>query len=58
MKSRYEEIIDYKWEGSPNRVRMPLEQRAKIFTAFTPLRGYSELIRKAEEEAYKRFEKG
>ena len=58
MKSRYEEIIDYEWRGSPDRIRMPLEQRAKIFTAFTPLRGYSELIRQAEEEAYKRFEKG
>jgi hypothetical protein len=56
MKKCYEGIIDYKWEGSPNRIRMPLERRAKIFAAFIPLRGYMELIKKAEEEAYKKFE--
>ena len=56
MKSRYESIIDYNWKGSPGRVRMPLEQRAKIFAPFAALRGYSELIRKAEEEAEKDYE--
>ena len=56
MKSRYEEIIDYNWQGSPNRIRMPLEQRAKIFAPFAALRGYSELIKKTEEEALQRFE--
>ena len=56
MKNSYEGIIGYEWKGSPNRVRMPLEQRAKIFAPFAALRGYSELIRKAEEEAEQRFE--
>ena len=56
MKSRYEEIIDYNWQGSPNRIRMPLEQRAKIFAPFAALRGYSELIKKTEEETLQRFE--
>lgn len=58
MKSRYESIIDYNWKGSPGRVRMPLEQRAKIFAPFAALRGYSELLRKTEEEAEQRFEGG
>ncbi|MBR4375637.1 MAG: hypothetical protein IKX50_09735 [Spirochaetia bacterium] len=57
MKNRYENIIDYNWKGSPGRVRMPLEQRAKIFAPFAALRGYSELLRKAEEEALQRFER-
>ena len=57
MKSCYEEIINYEWKGSPGRVRMPLEQRAKIFAPFAALRGYSELLRKAEEEAEQRFER-
>ena len=56
MKSCYEGIISYEWKGSPNRVRMPLEQRAKIFAPFAALRGYSELLRKTEEEAEQRFE--
>ena len=56
MKSCYEGIISYEWKGSPNRVRMPLEQRTKIFAPFAALRGYSELLRKAEEEAEQRFE--
>ena len=56
MKSCYKEIISYEWKGSPGRVRMPLEQRAKIFAPFAALRGYSELLRKAEEEAEQRFE--
>lgn len=55
MKSCYEKIIDYEWKGSPGRVRMPLEQRAKIFAPFAALRGYSELLRVAEE-AEQRFE--
>ena len=57
MKSCYEEIIEYKWEGSPGRIRMSLEQRAKIFAPFAALRGYSELLRKTEEEARQRFER-
>ena len=57
LKSRYDEIIDYNWKGSPGRIRMPLEQRAKIFAPFAALRGYSELLRKAEEEALQRFER-
>ena len=56
MKSCYEGIIGYEWKGSPNRVRMSLEQRAKIFAPFAALRGYSELLRKTEEEADQRFE--
>ena len=57
MKSRYEEIIGYNWTGSSGRIRMPLEQRAKIFAPFAALKGYSDLLRKTEEEALQRFEK-
>ena len=56
MVRNYDGIIGYEWKGSPGRGRMPLEQRAKIFMAFTPLTGYSELLRKAEETARSRFE--
>ena len=56
MKSRYEEIIGYEWKGSPERIRMPMEQRAKIFAPFAALKGYSELIKKTEEEARQRYE--
>ena len=56
MVRSYDGIINYKWEGSPDRVRMPLEQRAKIFAPFAALRGYPELIKKAEEEALQRLE--
>ena len=57
MASRYEGLIGYEWKGSPERIRMPLEQRAKIFAPFAALKGYSELIRKTEEEARQRYEK-
>ncbi|MBQ6674243.1 MAG: hypothetical protein IJM77_06465 [Spirochaetia bacterium] len=57
MINRYEGIIGYEWKGSPGRIRMPLEQRAKIFAPFAALKGYSELIRKAEEKARQRYER-
>ena len=57
MNRRYESIIGYDWKGSPERIRMPLEQRAKIFAPFAALKGYSELIKKTEEEARQRYEK-
>ena len=31
MARSYEGIINYNWAGSKGRIRMPLEQRAKIF---------------------------
>ena len=33
------------------RLRMPLSQRAKIFTPFDPLKGYREALREKEREA-------
>ena len=33
------------------RPRMPLEQRAKIFIPFDPLKGYQEALREKEREA-------
>ncbi|MBR3182204.1 MAG: hypothetical protein IKF56_06150 [Eggerthellaceae bacterium] len=33
------------------RPRMPLEQRAKIFVPFDPLKGYQEALRQKELEA-------
>ena len=56
MNIRYESIIGYNWTGSPERIRMPLEQRAKIFAPFAALKGYSELIKKTEEEVRQRYE--
>ncbi len=51
MKEAYEKIVDFDWKGSPNRMRMSLEERAKIFMPFAALRGFAELIKKTEEEA-------
>ena len=50
MKESYEKIVDYDWKGSPTRIRMPLEERAKIFMPFAALKGFAELIKKTEEE--------
>ena len=51
MKECYEKIVDFDWKGSPGRMRMSLEERAKIFRPFAALRGFAELIKKTEEEA-------
>ena len=56
MINRYEGIINYNWTGSPGRIMMPLEQRAKIFAPFAALKGYSELLRKTEEETRQKYE--
>ena len=57
MKESYEKIADYEWKGSPTRIRMPLEERAKIFMPFAALKGFAELIKKTEEEAEQKFER-
>ena len=51
MRKTYEKIVDFDWKGSPTRMRMSLEERAKIFMPFAALRGFAELIKKTEEEA-------
>ena len=38
------------WPPTPPNGRMPLEQRAKIFIPFEPLKGFNEAIRKKEQE--------
>lgn len=38
------------WPPVPPKGRMPLEQRAKIFIPFEPLKGFNEAIRKKEQE--------
>lgn len=38
------------WPPVPPTGRMPLEQRAKIFNAFDPLKGFGEALRKKERE--------
>lgn len=54
MKKCYEKIVNFDWKGSPGRIRMSLEERAKIFMPFAALRGFAELIKKTEEEAQKK----
>lgn len=54
MKECYEKIVDFDWKGSPGRMHMSLEERAKIFMPFAALRGFAELIKKTEEEAQKK----
>ena len=57
MRESYEKIADYEWKGSPTRIRMSLEERAKIFMPFAALKGFAELIKKTEEEAEQKFER-
>lgn len=54
MTKNYNDIIDHEWLGSPNRPRMPLASRAKIFMPFAALRGFEELIEKTKEEVEKK----
>jgi len=51
--SKYDDIINVKWTGADGRVPMPLESRAKIFMPFASLKGFTELIKKTQEEAEK-----
>lgn len=51
MRECYEKIVEYNWKGSPGRLRMRLEERAKIFIPFAALKGFAELIKKTEAEA-------
>ena len=51
MTNNYDDIIDVEWLGSPDREHMPLSMRAKIFMPFAALKGFDELLKKAEEEA-------
>ncbi|MBQ9069112.1 MAG: hypothetical protein IJ131_08645 [Eggerthellaceae bacterium] len=38
------------WPPEPPTGRMPLEQRAKIFIPFDPLKGFAEVLREKERE--------
>ncbi len=44
MTSRYDDIMAYNWTGSPARIPMPLEERAKIFMPFAALKGFEEKL--------------
>ena len=57
MTKNYDDIIDVEWLGSQDREHMPLSMRAKIFMPFAALKGFDELLKKAEEEAQKGFSK-
>ena len=50
MTSKYQDIIDYQWQGSPQRIKMPLNTRAKIFMPFAALRGFEEALKKTRDE--------
>ena len=41
---------DRKGRPLPARARMPLAERAKIFTPFDPLKGFQEALRAKEDE--------
>ncbi|MCR4631033.1 MAG: hypothetical protein K5786_05335 [Treponema sp.] len=45
----YSDIIDYDWNFSSLKNRMPLSQRAKIFLPFSALTGYDEALQKTLE---------
>ena len=46
----YSDIIDYVWNSSSLKNRMPLSQRAKIFLPFSALTGYDEALQKTLEQ--------
>ena len=46
----YSDIIDYDWNYSSLKNRMPLSQRAKIFLPFSALTGYDEALQKTLEQ--------
>ncbi len=47
----YDDIINTEWPlKNSTRVKMPLEQRAKIFLPFSALAGYDDALKKALEE--------
>ena len=46
----YSDIIDYDWNSSSLKNRMPLSQRAKIFLPFSALTGYDEALQKTLEQ--------
>ena len=50
LQKDYEDILDHEWLGSPDRPRMSLAVRAKIFMPFAALRGYEELLEKTRRE--------
>ena len=45
----YSDLIDYDWNSSSLKNRMPLSQRAKIFLPFSALTGYDEALQKTLE---------
>lgn len=48
--SKYEKIIDIEYPFSLNRKRMPISERANIFSPFMALTGYIESLKEQEIE--------
>ena len=48
--------VENKHEDKLPRKRMPLEERAKIFIPFEPLKGFREALAEREREARERWE--
>lgn len=48
---RYDRILDELWPKDSGRVRMSMEERAKIFMPFAALKGYEETIEMRERIA-------
>ena len=49
--------VESKHAREPQRKRMPLEERAKIFIPFDPLKGFREALAEREREARERWER-
>ena len=52
----YSDIIDYDWNYTSLKNRMPLSQRAKIFLPFSALSGYDEALKETLQKEIELFE--
>ncbi|MCH5226226.1 MAG: hypothetical protein J1F16_00190 [Muribaculaceae bacterium] len=46
---KYDEIIDLPYQKNPNRIPMPIENRAAQFAPFAALAGHEDAIKKVED---------
>ena len=54
---RYDDIIDYPYDGVPGKPHMPREKRAAQFAPFAALTGFAEVIRATAARHRERVEK-
>lgn len=56
IERNYEDILNIKWPRNSNRIKMNLNQRAKIFLPFAALTGFDRSIENKQREVEARIE--